>query len=275
MSSGRGAAAPPRRSELATRAVTGVAMIVVAVAALWAGGAGFWMLASAAALLMVSEWAGLMRARRWQVTLSVALMGIVMAVARVLIPDPSFTGSDTPNVLLLMYGAVAVGAVSLSLLSLNPKIGAGLLYAGLPAVSLIYLRDGPAGFALTLWTLAVVWGTDIGAYFAGRTFGGPKLAPRLSPKKTWSGLIGGALAAVAVGAAITHYAGLSPLLLWLGAPMAVLAQMGDLYESWLKRRAGVKDSGRLLPGHGGALDRLDGLVPVAVAVALLMMMGQL
>jgi len=270
-----GAAAPPRRSDLGIRAVTGIAMVAVAVAALWAGGIAFWLLASAAALLMVSEWTGLMRAQRWQAMLSVVLTGAAMVAARWLISDPIRTDVYPGRVLLLIYAAVVAGAVLLALLTLRPKIGAGLLYAGLPAAGLIYLRDAPHGFGLTLWTLAVVWATDIGAYFAGRSIGGPKLAPRLSPNKTWSGLIGGALAALAVGAAIATSAPISPRLLLLGAPMAVLAQMGDLYESWLKRRAGVKDSGRLLPGHGGALDRLDGLVPVAVAVALLLMLGWL
>ena len=97
--------------------------------------------------------------------------------------------------------------------------------------------------ALTLWTLAVVWATDIGAYFSGRAIGGPKLAPALSPNKTWAGLGGGEAAALFVGMAIALAFGLPRALLLLGAPMAVLAQIGDLFESWLKRKAGVKDSG--------------------------------
>jgi phosphatidate cytidylyltransferase len=128
---------------------------------------------------------------------------------------------------------------------------------------------------LALWTLVVVWSTDIGAYFAGRGIGGPKLSPAISPNKTWAGLGGGVAAALAGGYGLATVLSLPTPLLWLGAPMAVLAQTGDLFESWLKRRAGVKDSGRILPGHGGVLDRLDGLVPVAVAVASLLMLGRL
>ncbi|RZM07236.1 MAG: phosphatidate cytidylyltransferase, partial [Sphingomonas sp.] len=137
------------------------------------------------------------------------------------------------------------------------------------------LRQQEQGVALTLWTLLVVWGTDTGAYFAGRKFGGPKLAPRLSPNKTWSGLVGGAITALIVGAVVAVLGKLSAPFLGLGGAMALLAQAGDLYESWLKRVAGVKDSGRLLPGHGGALDRFDGLVPVAVLIGALVSNGNL
>ena len=264
-----------RRSDLGTRAAAGVVMVAVALAALWAGGLGFWMLASAAALLMIGEWAGLARASRWKVTLSIAVLALALVNSRWLISDPLRTDLFPGRVLLMLYGIVAIGAVLLAIVALSPRLGAGLLYVGLPAVSLVYLRDQPHGLWLALWTFAVVWATDIGAYFAGRAIGGPRLAPVISPNKTWAGLGGGALVALAVGAGIASAAGLSPRLLVLGAPMAVLAQLGDLYESWLKRRAGVKDSGSILPGHGGVLDRLDGLVPVAVVVAILTMLGWL
>ncbi len=122
----------------------------------------------------------------------------------------------------------------------------------------------------------MVWATDIAAFFAGRGMGGPRLAPAISPNKTVAGLIGGVIAAAVAGAVVAvildaRWAAdaLPFLLAGLGAILAVLAQAGDLFESWLKRRAGVKDSGTLLPGHGGVLDRLDGLVPVAVVVALI------
>jgi phosphatidate cytidylyltransferase len=117
--------------------------------------------------------------------------------------------------------------------------------------------------------LSLVWATDIGAFFAGRSIGGPKLAPKLSPNKTWAGLIGGIVAASLLAIVLHVQYGL-PWRMTLATPfLAVLAQGGDLYESWLKRRAGVKDSGNILPGHGGLLDRLDGVVPVAPVAALL------
>lgn len=149
----------------------------------------------------------------------------------------------------------------------------GLPYVLLPATGLLLLRE--RGFWITLWTMALVWATDIGAYFAGRAIGGPKIAPAISPSKTWAGLAGGMAAAAVVGALLAVEGGLPEACLWLGAPLAVLAQAGDFFESWLKRRAGVKDSGQILPGHGGALDRLDGLVPVASAMGLLLWSGSL
>jgi phosphatidate cytidylyltransferase len=132
------------------------------------------------------------------------------------------------------------------------------------------------GIALVLWALIVTWATDIGAYFAGRAFGRTKLAPTISPNKTVAGLIGGMAAATLFGGVWVIGIGLEQKLLLVLAPLfAVLAQAGDLFESWMKRRAGVKDSGNWLPGHGGLLDRLDGLVPVAVATALLHIGGLL
>ncbi|MDP9422537.1 MAG: phosphatidate cytidylyltransferase [Pseudomonadota bacterium] len=152
----------------------------------------------------------------------------------------------------------------------------GFVYCLLPAVALLWIReraeyDGIGqGFDLLIWVFLVVWSTDIGAYFAGRAIGGPKLAPSISPNKTIAGLLGGVLGAAILAGAWVYYVGLPAPLLWLAVPFAVAAQLGDLFESGLKRRAGVKDSGTWLPGHGGLLDRLDGLVPVAVLTAALM-----
>jgi phosphatidate cytidylyltransferase len=157
----------------------------------------------------------------------------------------------------------------------------GFFYCLLPAVSLLLIRER-AEFAgvgrgpdLLIWVFLVVWSTDIGAYFAGRAIGGPKLAPSISPNKTVAGLLGGIASAAVFAGAWTNMAKLPALLLWLAVPMAFAAQMGDLFESGLKRRVGVKDSGTWLPGHGGLLDRLDGLVPVAMLTAGLMLVGWL
>ncbi|CAA9481004.1 MAG: Phosphatidate cytidylyltransferase [uncultured Sphingomonadaceae bacterium] len=151
---------------------------------------------------------------------------------------------------------------------------AGFVYALLPALALLWLRERPeVGAQLVLWTMAVTWATDILAYFAGRAIGGPKLAPAVSPNKTWAGLLGGVLGATAVSALIVSTAGLSSRFNLFAPLLAVAAQGGDLFESWLKRRAGAKDSGTLLPGHGGAMDRLDGLVPVACLSFLLVAGG--
>ena len=145
---------------------------------------------------------------------------------------------------------------------------AGFFYALVPALALLWIRDrAPQGLELLLWVFIVTWTTDIGAYFAGRAIGGPKLAPRISPNKTVAGLVGGMISAALAGFAWTELTSLSATLFWLAPVLALAAQAGDLFESWMKRKAGVKDSGNWLPGHGGALDRLDGLVVVATLTA--------
>ena len=206
-----------RNSDLGVRAVSGVVMIAVAVAVLWAGGWVFAALALAAAAAMLWEWHG--------ITSKMPLMSFAR-------------------------GGWLTG---------------GFLYVALGVLALFLVRE-VLGFAGALWLMATVWATDIGAYFAGRTIGGPKIAPAISPSKTWAGLIGGMVAAGLVSWLIGRWIGSDAALFKLGAPMAVLAQMGDFFESWMKRRAGVKDSSALIPGHGGVLDRLDGLLPVAIAI---------
>ena len=150
----------------------------------------------------------------------------------------------------------------------------GFIYALLPALALLWIRERDhLGLYLLLWTFIVTWATDVGAYFAGRSLGKRKLAPSISPHKTVEGLIGGIVAAALLGAAWAWATGLGHALLVLAPLFAIAAQGGDLFESWMKRRAGVKDSGDWLPGHGGILDRLDGLVPVAVLTALAQLAG--
>ena len=150
----------------------------------------------------------------------------------------------------------------------------GFFYALLPAIALLWIRERDThGLELLVWTFLVTWSTDIGAYFAGRRFGKRKLAPSVSPGKTVEGLYGGIAAATLIGGAWVLSTGLGLPLLALAPVLAIAAQAGDLFESSMKRRAGVKDSGAWLPGHGGVLDRLDGLVPVAVLTAVAQLIG--
>jgi phosphatidate cytidylyltransferase len=148
----------------------------------------------------------------------------------------------------------------------------GFGYALLPALALLWIRER-SGIDLLLWVFIVTWSTDIGAYFAGRRLGRRKLAPKISPGKTVEGLYGGIAAATLLGGAWAYAAHLGVALFALAPILAIAAQAGDLFESAIKRRAGVKDSGAWLPGHGGALDRLDGLVPVAVLTAAAQLLG--
>jgi phosphatidate cytidylyltransferase len=150
----------------------------------------------------------------------------------------------------------------------------GFFYALLPALALLWIRERDThGLELLLWAFLVTWSTDIGAYFAGRRFGKRKLAPTISPGKTVEGLYGGIAAATLIGGAWALSMNLGKPLLILAPIFALAAQGGDLFESKMKRRAGVKDSGSWLPGHGGVLDRLDGLVPVAVLTAAAQLLG--
>lgn len=150
----------------------------------------------------------------------------------------------------------------------------GFVYALLPALGMLWVRERAfAGFELIVWIFLVTWAADIGGYFVGRAVGGPKLAPTISPNKTIAGLVGAIGAATLAAGGWALAAGLSPLWMLLAPLFAFAAAMGDLFESWIKRRAGVKDSGAILPGHGGLLDRLDGMVPVAVLSASVVLAG--
>jgi len=142
----------------------------------------------------------------------------------------------------------------------------GIPYLAGSGFALVYARSLNAGLAMVVYVLVVVWGTDIGAYIAGRLIGGPQLAPRISPKKTWAGLFGGMALAMLIGyiAAAGFHADRPLAAASFALVLAIVAQIGDLFKSYFKRRAGVKDSGQLIPGHGGVLDRIDGLVFAAL-----------
>ena len=252
-----------RVSELTLRILTGFAMIAVAMLALVLGGFVFWLLAVIAGLFMMAEWADLHGIDAKQKRLAQYSLFVPLA----LMAPPPGAG---PYFLTL---GLLIGATFFIVIVTGKRILAlGTLYVGLPILSLLLIRHQKEGVVFTLWALALVWATDIGAYAAGRVIGGPKLWPSVSPKKTWAGLIGGVVLA-SLFAAFMHKAYGLPLRLTLATPvLAVVAQAGDFYESWLKRRAGVKDSGDILPGHGGIMDRLDGLVPVASIAAFLVVL---
>lgn len=150
----------------------------------------------------------------------------------------------------------------------------GFLYALLAALSLLWIRErADHGAGMVLWVFLIVWSTDIGAYFTGRSIGGPKLAPAISPGKTWAGFYGGIATATVLAGAWVLFVPLDWILLLLAPLLAAASQGGDLFESWMKRRAGIKDSGRWLPGHGGVFDRVDGLLPVAILTAAAVIAG--
>lgn len=250
---------------LGTRVAVGVAMGAVAAVALWLGGVVFWAFVTVLTLVALAEWAALRGADRLRTMVALLFLAVPLVLAL-----PMLWGPVREAVALL-----AVLAIVLAASAGNHGTGLGIAYLGGAAIGILFLRGEPQGLMLALWTLLVVIATDTGAFFAGRSIGGPKLAPAISPNKTWAGLAGGVIAAGVVGALVAWAGGLPRAMMWLGAPLAVVAQGGDLYESLLKRRAGAKDSGRLLPGHGGVFDRIDGAIPVVMAVALLVAGGAL
>ena len=185
------------------------------------------------------------------------------------------------GLLLLVGGALGVvewlALVRAMTLGGGAKMALNLLgpVAILGAMAGLWFIRDHLGMTAALWVFAMVWATDIGAYFAGRAFGGARLAPTISPSKTWSGLIGGMVAALIVGSTLADRGEIIGVPLWIGLLMGLVAQLGDLGESWMKRRAGVKDSGKLIPGHGGLFDRVDGLLPVALILGALAFAGQI
>ncbi len=244
--------------ELLQRVTVGLLLIIVAVLELWLGGSALWVLATVAALIMAGEWAGLTRGAD-QRRLSQYALCVPLALLSPLAAGPG----------IVALSAIAGATILLLIITRNRWLAAGIPYVALPITALLWIRMQDNGLLLAFWALSLVWATDIGAFFAGRNFGGPKVAPAISPNKTWSGLIGGMAAALLLGWALASYFDL-PFQLAIASPgLALLAQVGDFFESWMKRRAGVKDSGKILPGHGGVLDRLDGVVTSLPVAALL------
>ncbi|MDE1915101.1 MAG: phosphatidate cytidylyltransferase [Sphingomonadales bacterium] len=228
-------AAAPRNSDLKLRTLSAIVMIAVAGTALWLSGVVWQVFVLAVSVGVLWEWNRLVRA---------------------------IAGSRWARLLWLAVGVAYVGTAGEVLVSMPVLFG----------------RLGP------LIPVMLVIATDVGAYFSGRALGGPKIAPRVSPSKTWSGLGGGALLAACVSVALAfaaagRYLAGQPVVIakcaLLGALVAVIAQAGDFFESWMKRRAGVKDSGSLLPGHGGLFDRVDGLLAVLFVAGLLVGIGRL
>lgn len=230
-------------------------------AAIWIGSPVFDIMIVAAVAVLAWEWFGICGSGR-PGSDGLVIGAVVVAAALV-----AAVFGIRPALVTLGIGVAAVLVVT----GREPWLTAGTLYIGLPCVALIWLRDGEYGRDRVFWLMGVVWATDIGAYAAGRLIGGPRLAPRISPNKTWAGLLGGIAAAALVSAsfALAGPAGTPHIAsaILLGILLAVLAQAGDLGESWVKRRFGVKDSSTLIPGHGGLLDRVDALLVVTMAVA--------
>ncbi len=257
------AAAPAQSSELQRRVLSGIAMGLVAIGASIWGGWPFALLWTAASCFVALEWQRMSHR-------PAAPAIVVLAVIAAALAGLAAGGFLPELVAILLIAILAVAAVLMAQADLRAVTATGFVYAcGLAAGVILCRATGYDGAVVVLWLFAAVWGTDILAYFTGRALGGPKLWPRVSPKKTWSGAIGGLCGGILLGTLLLVLTGVS--LRWqhvaLAAAFSVLTQLGDLYESSMKRRFGVKDSGSLIPGHGGFMDRLDGFIFAVVFAA--------
>lgn len=257
---------PKSNSSLGVRIASAVVLAPVVLGLVWFGGVPFLLLLAVVGPLMVHEWSGLQTGDNSQMANEV---GISLAILCFL----AGAAWGTPDIGMALAMAIIGLTVSFALWRGTPialpLLGAA--YIGLPVLAFAWLRsDFEYGRIALFWLLAVVWATDIFAYFAGRAIGGPKMAPRLSPNKTWAGLAGGVAGAMLAGGLTAVWLGSTVWALAIvSGVLAVVSQAGDVTESALKRRAGVKDSGALIPGHGGILDRVDGLMFAAVGAALI------
>ncbi|MGZ3283783.1 MAG: phosphatidate cytidylyltransferase [Xanthobacteraceae bacterium] len=250
--------------ELALRICSALVLVPLALGAAYLGGWPFAVLWGLAAMVVLWEWNSLVAGSDQRIVLTTGGASLALAIALVL------TGHLLAAVIVLAISTL--GVASLAPAKRRTWIAAGVPYAGALGVAPIVLRsDNGEGFLAVIFLFAVVWTTDIAAYFAGRAIGGPRLMPRVSPNKTWSGAIGGTLAAVVVALALATVTALTGLfaIAMLAVILSICAQGGDLFESFLKRRFGAKDSGHLIPGHGGLMDRLDGFVTASVVAALI------
>jgi phosphatidate cytidylyltransferase len=259
------AARPSLGADLKRRVPSAVALGLLALGATWYGGFPFLLFWTLAALIVWYEWATVVRAEPRTTVLAIG--GLAIAIAAVLLS----LKFPLPALLAILIGIGTVFALTQPGGDARKWSAGGLGYAALAAIPIILLRDDPRfGFFAAIWIYAVVWLTDIAAYFCGKFIGGKKLAPSISPSKTWSGAIGGTLFGMLGGAAVATLANarFAVMHLVVALVVSVFSQAGDIFESSVKRRFGTKDSSHIIPGHGGVMDRLDAFI-AACALALL------
>lgn len=255
-----------KAGDIGLRAASAIVLAPAAVIAIWAGGLWFLTLLLLACVLLAVEWAMMSAAAAWRLMAGAVAFGLFAAVISAYVEQLSLA------LVMLVFCAAAAGLFARSRGQEALDAAYGVLYLGWPAILLIWLRDGStaSGLAWTVSAFAIAWASDIMAYLVGSLIGGPKLWPRFSPNKTWSGFVGGLAAGTAAGVLLATFLDMGIAPAWggvLGLAAALATMAGDLWESALKRRYGVKDAGKLIPGHGGLLDRVDGLMFAVVVVA--------
>ena len=250
-------------SELQKRILSGLVMAAMAITVAIFGGWFFALFWCVAACLVGEEWQRIVHGQPSSALRLATMLAIILAVL----------GGFWASWPVLILALLAAPLIAFTLGTNNPRdTGIGVLYGAALGAGVVLCRGQDlTGMVVILWLFAVVWGTDTVAYFTGRALGGPKLWPRVSPKKTWSGALGGLLGAAILGAGVL--ASLGVAWQWQHGVLSILlsmaSQMGDLFESAIKRRYDVKDSGTLIPGHGGFMDRLDGFIFAVVLAAII------
>lgn len=255
------------RREIILRVITAIVLAPLGIWAVWEGGLPLVMLTGACAVIASAEWTRM--ASQTNAIWARGLLHIVMAATAGGAVYVAPEGIELVALVSLMGCIVATGIVRLGKGSIS-SMAFGAIYTSLPFGAFVWIREETSDGRLTLLALlAIVWATDIAAYFAGRGFGGPLLSPKDSPNKTWTGAIGALVCAGLAGGAVARAVG-GDFMHWLvaGLLLSVVAQAGDLLESRFKRLYGVKDTSGIVPGHGGVLDRLDATMAAAVAAAL-------
>ena len=251
-------------NNLVLRVVSALVMAPLALAAAWYGGWAFALFWGLAAIAVAWEWIALVSGVGHRLVFSSGAGGLAIA---------ALVGwRDHPAVAVLLVGLGTLAAAVFAPRGRRVWVAGGILYAGTMLLAPLLLRRDPIyGFGAIVFLFAVVWATDILAYFGGRTFGGPKLMPAVSPKKTWSGAGCGTLGAIACGVAGAAWFGIRDLVgvVVVALVLSVASQGGDLLESWIKRHFGAKDASHLIPGHGGVMDRLDGFWAAALVGCLI------
>lgn len=252
-----------KKSDLRLRVISAVILGPLVLGIVYFGGVAYSLLGLVAAVLFLWEWYSITGTKHTTVSASFGYASLIGAAGCF------HLGNPVAALLIVFIGAL--GAYAVARFSKEGRwAGEGVLYSGLALFSLLAIRHGTNGLLLTFFLFFVVWATDIFAYFTGRNLGGPKLWARVSPKKTWSGAIGGLVLAVVFGISVAAAFGMNELVAWglLSAGLSIVSQAGDLLESAIKRHFDVKDSSQLIPGHGGIMDRIDGLVAAAIFAVL-------
>ncbi len=260
------ATSPPEKSNLLTRVISALVMLPIAIYVMLTGGLPFFILVTLLTILILSEWNGIVEQKPLSLLVLVKVICAVLLLLALNFGSPYLIYSFICSVVSVLTAAYLLKAKVIWALT-------GFLYALIPSAAFLLINESYGGVVI-LWMMILIWSMDTGAYFVGKNVGGPKMSPKISPNKTWSGLIGGAITAMILGSVFGYYMkdantlifNDATILLILSGLLALLSQVGDLAESAVKRTFKVKDSGSIIPGHGGVMDRIDGVLFVAPAV---------